>query len=168
MAKKMLHSGARWLFRIRAYVGMIFVCFVLSFPLSVAILVNPVSAFISVAALLVFVIAVGEIYSKMAYNRWFFEFTQNELKIERGVIWKTYSNIPYSRIQNVDVTRGIIARLLGFSTVHVQTAGYSAYARRSSFMSQSEGHIPAVPTTDAEKIRDFVMKKVGRHGRGGL
>jgi membrane protein YdbS with pleckstrin-like domain len=107
----------------------------------------------------------------MAYNRWFYEFTKDNLKIERGIIWKRYSNVPYERVQNVDIRRGIIARMLGFSSVMIQTAGYSGAApgwqmrfgraRYNSAMN-TEGYIPAVDTEGAEKIRDFLMKRIGR------
>ena len=107
----------------------------------------------------------GEIYARMAYNRWFYEFTDQGIKLERGIIWKRYSNIPYDRVQNIDVTRGILARLLGFSTINIQTAGYSSYSRLGT---KSEGHIPAVSVQDAEKIREFIMKKITGKKSGGL
>jgi len=72
------------------------------------------------------------------------------------------SNISYERIQNVDITRGILARMLGFSSVNIQTAGYS-YTPRGRVA--SEGYLPAVDMAEAEKIREFVMKKVTKRGR---
>ena len=75
----------------------------------------------------------------------------------------------------MDITRGIIARMLGFSTVEVQTAGYSApvFQYRSSWNKrghpQSEGHIPAVSAEGAEQIREFLMSKVsGKNLSQGL
>ena len=91
----------------------------------------------------------------MSYNRWFYEFNDDCLKLERGIIWKRYSNVPYERIQNVDIHRGIIARMFGFSSLMIQTAGYSAKAN-------AEGYIPAVEISQAEQIRTFVMKKITR------
>jgi len=108
------------------------------------------------------IIVVGEMYARMAYNRWFYEFTPDQLRFERGIIWKKYTNIPYERIQNVDITRGIIARILGFSTVNIQTAGFSYTPNRNAF---AEGYIPAVSVEEAEKIREFVIKKVSKKGR---
>ena len=109
----------------------------------------------------VVVIIIGEIYARMSYNRWFYEFTKTELRLEKGIIWKRYSNIPYERIQNVDITRGILARILGFSTVNVQTAGYSGgYQRGGMGAGMSEGHIPAVSKESAEKIRIWVMHRI--------
>ncbi|MBI2629879.1 PH domain-containing protein [Candidatus Pacearchaeota archaeon] len=97
----------------------------------------------------------NQLYITWFYNRWFYEFTPDNLKIERGIIWKKYSNIPYERVQNVDITRGIFARIFGFSSVNIQTAGYSGYG--GGLM--GEGFIPGVDKDEAEKIREFLMKK---------
>ncbi len=114
------------------------------------------------------VIILGEIYARMAYNRWFYEFTPNQLRLERGIIWKRYSNVAYERIQNVDITRGVIARIIGFSTVNIQTAGYSAPSGKS-FTAHAEGYIPAVSIKEAEQIREFVIKKISASkGKQGL
>lgn len=164
-----LHPGAKWVFRLRAYWTLFIFAIVISIYLMGIIgffTGDPTSvALISVIVGLFVIIVVGEIYSTMAYNRWFYEFTPTNLKIERGIIWKRYSNVPYERVQNVDITRGIIARLLGFSTLNIQTAGYSAVGRGGTSIG-SEGYIPAVSITAAEKIREFLMKKIGK--RQGL
>ena len=174
-----LHPGAKWLFRIRTYFTLMF--FVIFFGIwggffvvgLVKVLAGDTVGAGTIALtvigtlLVVIIVAVvlGEVYARMAYNRWFYEFTPRGLKLERGVIWKKYSNIPYERIQNVDVQRGILARMLGFSTVNIQTAGFSGgYGRRG--MPRSEGHIPAVSIEGAEKIREFVMKKITKNTSG--
>jgi uncharacterized membrane protein YdbT with pleckstrin-like domain len=108
-------------------------------------------------------ILIGEIYSKLAYKNWKYELTSNELKLERGIIWKKYSTIPFERVQNIDIKRGILARIIGFSTLNIQTAGYH-YTGNSGAI--SEGYIPAVSVEEAEKIRDFLVKKIGK--RQGL
>lgn len=158
-----LHPGAKWSFRIGAYIfALFFIVFFgfFAFPLLIIALTifKATSIYYLLTAifflLILFVIIIlVEIWVRMSYNRWFYEFTDDGLRLERGVIWKRYSNIPYERIQNVDIHRGIIARMLGFSTVMIQTAGYSGSPI-------SEGHIPAVEVHKAEQIRSFVMKKV--------
>ncbi len=166
-----LHPGAKWSFRISGYVGaIIFLIFFGSFlgPILAAILAAIFGAdslgAIIVIGLILFVlfaaavIILAEVYARMAYNRWFYEFTQTNLKIEQGVIFKRYSNVPYQRVQNVDIHRGILARMLGFSSVMIQTAGFSGAGR-------AEGYIPAVSPEGAEKIRDFLMKKITKRGR---
>jgi len=169
MGKTKLHPGAKWLFRLSAYlVALILSIFAVSFGSSLlGFFISSIISilFIGIVLVIVLTIVLGEIYSQMTYNRWFYEFTKHGLKLERGIIWKRYSNIPYDRIQNIDIHRGILARIFGFSTLDIQTAGYSGgYGRNRR---RSEGHIPAVSIKDAEKIRESVMKKISkRHSRG--
>ncbi|MEK6894986.1 MAG: PH domain-containing protein [Nanoarchaeota archaeon] len=162
--KQQLHPGVKWAWRVSSYLGSLFL--VLFFGIWLGVFVG---AFVGKILLTAFIIAVGlflllviftEIWIPLAYNRWFYEFTDTNLKIEYGVIWKTYKNIPYERIQNVDIHRGIIARMLGFSSINIQTAGYSGGYSRRGYGGTSEGSIPAVDMAEAEKIRDFVIKKI--------
>jgi len=170
MVKKQLHPGARWLFRIKGFFSSLLAVFFFSFFFSVLLagFKNGEPSFSWISHVLIFgvvlLVIIAEVYAQLAYKFWFYEFADSQLRIERGIIWKRYSNIPYERIQNVDITRGVIARLNGFSTVNIQTAGYSMPAgnRGGAF---SEGYIPAVPLIEAEHIREFVIKKISRKGR---
>lgn len=169
MALKRLHPGAKWLFRIKGFFGWLFVMIFLSIWTGtfLAALVGGFTLagiFTYLILVVISLIILVEVYSRLAYHFWMYEFMGNQLKIERGIIWKKYSNIPYERVQNVDITRGIIARLLGFSTVNIQTAGFSVPAGNRGG-AWSEGYIPAVPMEEAEKIRDFLMKKISKKGR---
>ena len=156
-----LHPGARWQFRIGGYFIFGFLVLWLIFPLlSLADANGSISSIFVIVLLSIFVyfffvIIISEIFARMSYNRWFYEFNDEGLRLERGIIWKRYSNVPYERIQNVDVHRGVIARMLGFSSLKIQTAGYSATP-------YSEGNIPAVDINKAEQIRNFIMKKITR------
>ena len=156
-----LHPGAQWIFRLTAYIVLILLT-----PLLLIYAVAPIvwytlgelytfsslSIFVPIFVWLLLVIIVGEIYARMSYNRWFYEMDNSRIKIEHGIIWKRYASIPYERVQNVDIHRGIIARICGFSTLLIHTAGYSVQG--------VEGRIPAVGIKDAEKIREFVIKKI--------
>ena len=177
MAQNQLHPGARWQFRISGYflfgiLGIFFGVWIIA-PITelllglVGISASSTSAIVvlSVLGYIIFVIAASEIYARMSYNRWFYEFTPTNLRVERGIIWKKYSNIPYERVQNVDIQRGIIARVFGFSAIMIQTAGYSAY---SQYGMQSEGNLPAISVEAGEKIRDFLMQKISKQSKGGL
>ncbi len=175
MAMKQLHPGAKWLFRLRALFTAIFFSIFLGIWASAlfAGIFRSLGASVAfsflmiILSLIIIAIVLIEVYARMAYNRWFYEFTGDQLRIERGIIWKKYSNIPYQRIQNVDITRGIIARICGFSSVNIQTAGYSMPTRHS-YGTFSEGYLPAVPVDEAEKIREFVIKKIGKRYHQGM
>ncbi|MBX4196620.1 PH domain-containing protein [Candidatus Pacearchaeota archaeon] len=116
---------------------------------------------------IIFMIIVGEIYARMSYNRWLYEITHDGIKMERGIIWKKYTSIPFERVQNVEVLRGVIARMIGFSTIEVETAGNSgSFFGRKDRRYESEGHLPAIDVHEAERIRQFIMKKVRDTGEG--
>lgn len=152
---KKLHPGAKWLFRIQMFVGLlVLIIFVMVASMFIGLFFGSgIFMFIIFLSYIVTLVIVSEVYARMSYNRFFYEFEASNLKIERGIIWKKYSYVPYERVQNVDIHRGIIARACGFSSVKVQTAGYSGTAI-------IEGYLPAVEPKEAEKIRKLLMKKI--------
>ncbi|MEK6885582.1 MAG: PH domain-containing protein [Nanoarchaeota archaeon] len=172
MAERQLHPGAKWAFRVRGLFTVFFLTFffgIWSSPFMIMTFgskINLAGILIYLLFLIIIAVVIIEIYSRLSYRFWKYEFTDSQLRIERGIIWKRYSNIPYERIQNVDITRGIIARLCCFSTVNIQTAGYSV-SRNGAGMS-TEGYLPAVSIEEAEKIREFVIKKITKKSRSGL
>ena len=66
------------------------------------------------------------VWAKLTYHFYRYELTDAGFRKELGVIFKKYVTIPYDRIQNVDIYRGILARMLGLSDLKIQTAGASA------------------------------------------
>ncbi len=168
MALQQLHPGAKWLFRSGVFATGLVVVLFLSLWIGSALgfMVKDLSweLFGSVVLLLVLLLAcVAEIYAQLAYPRWRYELTPTYLRVERGVIWKRSSTVPYERVQNVDITRGVFARLLGFSTVLVQTAGYSGGGRGRMV---AEGVLPAVSPQEAERIRTFLVKRISKRAQG--
>ncbi len=175
-----LHPGARWLFRLRAYSLLFFIGIWVTIQIFQILMFNSGNSIImgivlAVIFCVLFVVATAEIYARMSYNRYLYDITKETVKIERGIIWKKYTSIPYERVQNVDIKRGIIARMFGFSTIEIETAGQSGFdggysfrfGRRGNRRYQSEGHLPAIDINGAEKIREFVMKKIKQtHGSG--
>ena len=165
MTINQLHTGARWLFRLRAYSTLFFTIIIIAiwgrpFVSIITSFSAPILAIIIISILLTLIFA--EIYARLAYRFWKYEPSTEGIKIERGIIWKKYSSIPYERVQNVDITRGIFARILGFSTVQIETAGANMganYGRRRSIY-QSEGSLPALSVADAESLRTLILKRV--------
>jgi uncharacterized membrane protein YdbT with pleckstrin-like domain len=176
-----LNPGVKWIFRLNTYsrfggllILSIYFIFFFSFGTDGLFLKDIFGNYwfifllSSLLFIVIFIIVIGEIYARMSYKRYLYEITNEEVKIEHGIIWKRYISIPYERVQNVEIRRGIIARMLGFSTVDIETAGQSGFGNSSGFgrrgnqRYKSEGHLPAVDIEGAEKIRDFVMKKIKR------
>ena len=48
---------------------------------------------------------------------------EDGVKMSGGVVWKKHVTVPYSKITNVDITRGPLQRYYNIGTIHVQTAG---------------------------------------------
>ncbi|MBI2063545.1 MAG: PH domain-containing protein [Candidatus Yanofskybacteria bacterium] len=92
------------------------------------------------------------IWAKLTYHFYHYELTDNGFRKELGVIYKQYVTIPYDRVQNVDIYRGILARLLGLSDLQVQTAGVSGRIT-------SEGRLPGLSREVAEQLRDEIIQR---------
>ena len=104
--------------------------------------------------------------SKLSYHFYKYELGENGFRKECGIIWKRYVTIPYDRIQNVDIHRGILARILGLSDLHIQTAG-APQATRKGF--SAEGRLPGVSVQEAEYLRDELIRRAQqRKTSGGL
>lgn len=97
------------------------------------------------------------IWAVLSYRFYKYELTERGFKKEYGVIFKTYVTIPYERIQNVDIRRGLLARILGLSEMFVQTAGASGETG-------SEGKLPGLSKQEAERIREDLVNRITRPG----
>ncbi|OHB14899.1 MAG: hypothetical protein A2431_02865 [Candidatus Zambryskibacteria bacterium RIFOXYC1_FULL_39_10] len=93
------------------------------------------------------------LWAKLSYHFYRYELTDLGFRKEYGVIYKKYVTIPYDRIQNVDIYRGILARILGLSDLNIQTAGSSAGVMTG------EGRLPGISKETAEYLRDELILK---------
>jgi|AntRauMinimDraft_4_1070384.scaffolds.fasta_scaffold00083_22 putative membrane protein len=89
-----------------------------------------------VAAVLAVAAVVG--YELAYYRRFEYELTEDSLDIASGVFSRREREIPLRRVQNVDVTRSLVARLLGLAEVDVETAGGGSTEANLRFVSREE------------------------------
>ena len=109
------------------------------------------------------------VWAKLTYHFYRYELTDAGFRKELGVIYKKYVTIPYDRIQNVDIYRGILARILGLSDLNIQTAGMSATVGRYGISGGgSEGRLPALSREDAERLRDELIQRARQAKNQGL
>ena len=106
--------------------------------------------------LVVLIVVLAFVWAKLTYHFYRYELREDGFRKEHGVIWKKYVTIPYDRIQNVDIHRGVIARLLGISDIQVQTAGGITVSSYGAF---SEGRLPGIDKNTAEQMRDALVAK---------
>ncbi|WP_435095040.1 PH domain-containing protein [Halorubrum sp. N11] len=88
-------------------------------------------------------------YEAAYYRRFDYELTEDTLDISSGVISRREREIPYRRIQNVDVSRSVIQRALGVAAVDLETAGGSS----------TEGSIRFVTPDEATRIQREVQRR---------
>ena len=60
------------------------------------------------------------------YRRFDYELTADGLEIASGVVSRRQREIPLRRVQNVDISRDVVQRLLGIAALDLETAGGSA------------------------------------------
>lgn len=162
---KQLHPRAVWLFFFGSmwwlFIGFLAILFFWEF------LTGVITSFdiVYVTVIVVFIIAFLYMWSRFTYHYYRYELTDTAFKKEHGVIWKKYVSIPYDRVQNVDIYRGLIARLLGLSDLQIQTAGGITGGSYGAF---SEGRLPGLAREEAEKLREELIQRVQRAKSQGL
>ncbi len=86
---------------------------------------------------------------------WFFRFriVEDRIHIREGVVKRTALDIPFDRIQGINVNRRLVERVVGLVTVVIDTPGTLA----------AEGQLPSV---DPE-VADRLLRRVEAHRGGG-
>ncbi|MFX1391720.1 MAG: PH domain-containing protein, partial [Promethearchaeota archaeon] len=96
-------------------------------------------------------------YVKMFY----FEILENDIILQHGVFNRIRATIPFSRIQNINITNGVFDRMFKTFTVKIETAGSSAAAASAQHgIARPEGYIPGLldPNLIEEKIKERILK----------
>jgi uncharacterized membrane protein YdbT with pleckstrin-like domain len=108
-------------------------------------------------------------WAKLTYHFYRYELTDVGFRKELGIVYKKYVTIPYDRIQNVDIYRGIWARILGLSDLNIQTAGASAVLSRYGAAGiGAEGRLPGLSREVAEQLRDELIQRARQTRNQGL
>ena len=77
-------------------------------------------------------------YETAYFRRFEYELTEDTLDIRSGVVARREREIPYQRVQNVDIRRNAIQRVLGIAAVSFETAGGSQTEAKLRFVSFDE------------------------------
>lgn len=105
-------------------------------------------------AMLVGIVAIGGtgavITWQVAYYRRFeYTLTPDTFDIASGVISRRHREIPYRRIQNVDITRSLVQRAMGIAEVRLETAGGT----------ESEAHLRYVGYANAKRLQNEIQER---------
>ncbi|WP_049971048.1 PH domain-containing protein [Haladaptatus cibarius] len=84
--------------------------------------VESINIVITLALVAVGLLVAG-LWEVVYYRRFDYVLTDNSLDIDSGVISRRRREIPLRRIQNVDISRNVVQRVLGIALVGFETAG---------------------------------------------
>ena len=108
------------------------------------------------AAAIVALVGLGAVafvvYEVSYYRRFSYELTADTLDLHSGVFSRRDREIPLRRVQNVDVTRGAVQRVVGIAAVRVETAGGS----------DTEGVLRYVSSEEARRLQTGVAARKRR------
>jgi putative membrane protein len=96
-----------------------------------------------------FAALVGALFALLSWWRFRYAIGPGEIVIEKGVVSRQRRVIPFDRVQDVAIERGLIARLFGTARVRIETGGAA----------KDEGELDMVALGEAHALRDRV-----RHG----
>ncbi len=103
-----------------------------------------------IALIIIFMILYA--YNWIWLRNFYFEFNNESGVIKTKVVAQSQTFIYYDRVQNININQGFLERLLGISSVIIETAAGSG--------DSSKLYIPGLPYSKAEKLKDFLLEKV--------
>lgn len=97
-------------------------------------------------------LALALAYQVAFYRRFTYGLTADVLEIRSGIVSRRHREIPYARVQNVDLSRNAVQRILGITAVAVETAGGG----------ETEANLRYVSETEANRLQE----ELGRRSHG--
>jgi membrane protein YdbS with pleckstrin-like domain len=95
------------------------------------------------------------IWSDLALARYSWEIRDEDVVVQRGVIFRTRTLIPLRRVQDILVRSGPLLRRWGLSSIKLQTAGVGTHAA-----AWGEGQLPGV--LNGEALAAALLERVKR------
>lgn len=86
----------------------------------------------------------------LQYVNWGYLQRDEDLLVKRGVLLRSVTSIPYSRIQHVDTHQGPLELILNLARVQIYTASGMG----------ADAVIPGIKVEDANKLRDTLLASI--------
>ncbi len=87
---------------------------------------------------------------RLRYRFWWYELTDRELVLERGVLNRVRTIVPLRRVQHLDVSQDVVEREFELARLVVHTAGTRS----------SEVVLPGLVLDEAEGLRDRIKEYI--------
>jgi membrane protein YdbS with pleckstrin-like domain len=99
---------------------------------------------------------IAEWIARRRVGAWRYAEREDDLLVQRGLLFSRLSVVPYGRMQFIDVTAGPFERSFGLATVRMHTAAAASDAR-----------IPGLSSAEAARLRDR-LAELGEAQAAGL
>jgi hypothetical protein len=99
-------------------------------------------------ALSAVVLVVGVVHAVLRYRSWQYEVRDDAIYLERGVLTRVRTVVPFVRIQHVDSSRGPVERTVGLARIVVYTAGSRG----------ADVTVPGLTPTTADDLRERLKR----------
>ena len=90
----------------------------------------------------------------LTYERFRYALREPDLLVTRGVLFRSWTSVPYDRIQFVDTRQGPLERLFGLSRLLVYTASGAG----------ADAVVPGLAEETAAELRDRLSRRGGDDG----
>lgn len=99
-----------------------------------------------VLGLIALALLLGPGLALLSWYRFSYELTGTELRVHEGLLFRKQTFIPGRRVHAVDISAGVLERLLGVVNVRVQTAGGGSSAPEAAIQDLTLGEAEALRT----------------------
>lgn len=83
-------------------------------------------------------LAIAAVYESARYERYRYQLAEDTVDIDSGVLSRREREIPYERIQNVDVAQNVVQRFLDIAELRIETAGGSSTEATLKYVNRGE------------------------------
>jgi uncharacterized membrane protein YdbT with pleckstrin-like domain len=159
------HYNMKKVWALRWTIGFVFLFIFLMLLVSIAFITPLVNTgpfglilyYVILPVLLGFIFAY--LWAGLYWNNYKFEVGPEKITITRGVIGKRVVNIPYERVQNVNIWRGVLERIYGIYSIQIETAGGFSIMSAGGYGTRmaAEGSIQGL--TQPEQLADYIIAK---------
>ncbi|GAB6088579.1 PH domain-containing protein [Spirochaeta dissipatitropha] len=104
-----------------------------------------------ISLLVVFLLVFCALLPQIRYRIWRYRITDDRIETRRGLLFRTFTSVPFARIQHADTNQGPLLRLFRLAHVQVYTAS-------------SVHVIPVLPIERAHSIRAQIVELTNRSG----
>jgi membrane protein YdbS with pleckstrin-like domain len=98
----------------------------------------------------VVLVGVSAGWARLRWARWRWRAFADALEVRHGVVNQKISLVPYHRIQQIDVRRGPVERLLGLSSLILRTAAAT-----------TDAEVPGISAEHADALRLALLHRAG-------